>query len=76
MTKAQITPWLALPLCLALALAACGPRAGEAKTDVAAKTSVAKPKRCPDPDVRDSSDPCSVAYVQRKPGRMSERDLH
>nr|WP_295114122.1 hypothetical protein [uncultured Caulobacter sp.] len=74
MTKAQTIPWLVLSLCLALA--ACGQGSGKAPAEVAAKPPAAKPKRCPDPDIRDASDPCSVAYVQRKPGRMSERDLH
>lgn len=74
MIKIQITPWVALSLCLALA--ACGPKSRQAKADVAAKPSFAGLERCPDPDNRDANDPCSVAYVRHKPGRMSERDLH
>ncbi len=65
-----------LALTLSLSLSACGPKAVDERAAVAATPAPAKPRRCPDPDIRDSSDPCSVAYVQRKPGRLSERDLH
>ncbi|WP_165191555.1 hypothetical protein [Caulobacter soli] len=62
-------------LTLALPLAACEPKAPEPQK-VAAKPPVAKTRRCPDPDIRDAKNPCSVAYIQRTPGRLSERDLH
>lgn len=74
MTKVQTPLWLVLSLCLALA--ACGRTSGEARAHDATRPPAAKPKRCPDPDIRDANDPCSVAYVRRKPGRMTERDLH
>jgi hypothetical protein len=65
-----------LVLLLALALAACAPPASDAPSKPAAKPAAAKPRRCPDPDIRDANDPCSVAYVRRTPGRLTERDLH
>jgi hypothetical protein len=73
MTRARIA--LTLALALAAPLAACERKPGPTPPGAAARP-VAKARRCPDPDIRDSKDPCSVAYIQRTPGRLSERDLH
>jgi hypothetical protein len=78
MTPYAMTPVraaLLVALALALPLTACEPKPSEPRK-LAAKPPVAQTRRCPDPDNRDSNDPCSVAYIQRTPGRMSERDLH
>ncbi len=74
MTKSPTV--LLLALALALPLAACGQKTVETPQKVAAKPPAPQARRCPDPDIRDAKDPCSVAYIQRTPGRLSERDLH
>jgi len=48
-------------LMLAFAVASCG-RPQEATTNSAAKPSVEK--KCPDPDIHDSSNPCSPNYYK------------
>jgi hypothetical protein len=65
---------IALVVLLAFVLAACAPKPGD-ESKPAAKPSAAKGKKCPDPDNRDSKDPCSVAYVKRTPPRFSEDAL-
>ena len=78
MTPNAMTPVRAarlVAMALALPLTACEPKAPEPRK-LAATPPVATTRRCPDPDIRDSKDPCSVAYIQRTPGRLSERDLH
>ncbi|WP_343699601.1 hypothetical protein [Caulobacter sp.] len=51
-----------LTLALALGLAACGPQPTNA-AKAPAKPVAAKGRKCPDPDIRDTKDPCSVAYL-------------
>lgn len=65
-----MTRLLFLILSLAICLSACG-----ARTDESPKSAIAKARKCPDPDNRDSRDPCSVAYIQRTPSRVSEDAL-
>lgn len=59
---------------IALCLSACGAPTDE-PSKPPAKPAAAKAKKCPDPDNRDSKDPCSVAYIQRTPSRVSEDAL-
>lgn len=62
-------------LLLAVALTAgCGPRPVANTDQAAAKSSAKPPRRCPDPDIRDTKDPCSVAYIQRSAPRKPNRD--
>lgn len=61
-------------IAIAIALAACGPRVDEAAKPPA-KPTTTKARKCPDPDNRDSRDPCSVAYIKRTPPRFSEDAL-
>ena len=52
------------PLILAVALGvpACGPQPTNA-SKAPAKPAATKDRKCPDPDIRDTKDPCSVAYL-------------
>ncbi|GGL36114.1 hypothetical protein [Caulobacter rhizosphaerae] len=59
---------------LLLSLSACGQKTPAGPPPSPVKTAGATPLRCPDPDIRDTKDPCSVAYIQRKPGRFTQRD--
>ncbi|WP_062098359.1 hypothetical protein [Caulobacter sp. CCH5-E12] len=49
-------------LASALVLAACGPQPSK-DAKAASKPVAAKARKCPDPDIRDTKDPCSVAYL-------------
>jgi hypothetical protein len=68
-----------LATALTLCLSACGQQPSASPADAKAKVAGAriagtKPRRCPDPDIRDARDPCSVAYLRRSPPRFAERD--
>lgn len=59
-------PALVATLTLGLLVAACGPDASASAPSGAqppAKTA-AKPRKCPHPDLRDTRDPCSIAYLE------------
>ncbi len=57
---------LTLPVAVSLVLAACGPASDRPSAKPGAKLvgkSGLGAKKCPDPDIRDTKDPCSVAYL-------------
>lgn len=48
---------------LALLASGCGPAPAKPVGKPPAKA-VVKPRKCPDPEIRDTKDPCSIAYLE------------